>query len=121
MTAKADWHPCYRALYEHCRAKPGAWEDHPWGDTVFKLGDKVFAFLASPNHPGVTVKPPADEREALLELPYVRKASYIGRYGWVHLSVGDDEALRLALELIDDTYDQVAVKAKRKRDAGGTG
>jgi predicted DNA-binding protein (MmcQ/YjbR family) len=112
--------PYYRTLWEHCDAKPDAWEDHPWGDTVFKLGDKIFAFLGSPDNPGATVKPSEDEREGLLELPYIHKASYIGRYGWVHVSVGDDEALRLALDLIDDTYEQVAAKRKRKRSRTGS-
>ena len=32
----------------YCLAKPGAWRDEPWeGDTVAKVGSKIFAFLGS--------------------------------------------------------------------------
>jgi predicted DNA-binding protein (MmcQ/YjbR family) len=113
---RKDWDPYYRALWEHANAKPDAVEEHPWGDTVFKVKGKSFAFMGPYGSAGgVTVKPPADEREGLLELPYVNKARYIGRYGWVDVRVDDDESLRLAKELIDDTYDQIASRGKSKR------
>ena len=117
---RESWNRFYRALWEHAKAKPGATEDHPWGDTVFKIKGKGFAFMGPHGSSGgVTVKPPADEREGLLELPYISKAKYIGRYGWVSVRVEDDESLRLALELIDDTYEQIASRGKSKRGSAG--
>ncbi len=109
------WHPHWRAMYDHCASKPDAVEDHPWGETVFKVGSttgKIFAFLGVPERPRVTVKPVPDELEGLLALSFVEKAPYIGRYGWVSLKVEDEAALDLALELIDTTY---AGLKKRKR------
>lgn len=116
-TSRPDPKGYHRTLFERAASKPDAVEDHPWGDTVFKLRGKIFAFIGSPESPGVTVKAPPDEVDALLELPYVRRSAYIGRYGWVSVIVEDDEALRLALELIDDSFELIAAKTRRKRDA----
>jgi predicted DNA-binding protein (MmcQ/YjbR family) len=113
---RAKWNKYYRALWEHANAKPDAVEEHPWGDTVFKVRGKGFAFMGPyESSGGVTVKPPADDLEGLLQLPYITKAKYIGRFGWVDVVVEDDESLQLALELIDDTYDQIASRGKSKR------
>lgn len=110
-----SWNPYFKRMWEHSAAKPDAVEDHPWGEVVFKVRGKIFAFLGLPEREwaGVTVKPEKDDLEAMLSLPYVERAPYIGRYGWVKLRVETDEALDLALELIDTTYAGIA-KPKRK-------
>jgi predicted DNA-binding protein (MmcQ/YjbR family) len=114
---KRNADPRFKKLYAHARKKPEAVEDHPWGETVFKVNGKVFVFLGHPesesSHVGLTVKAPPDELEPLLELPYVHRAKYVGRFGWVSVTVEDDEALALALELIDDSYDLIAPKRLR--------
>lgn len=113
---REDWHPRYRALWEHCRDKPGAKEEHPWGDTVFKVKGKVFAFLGGPQKPGVTVKPPPEELEVLLQAPFIHRARYVGRFGWVSVEILDDDGLRLALDLVDDSYEMIKSRA---RSGGG--
>src|SRR5207253_52290 len=95
MTADEAWNPFFRALWEHCRAKPDAMEDHPWGETVFKVRDKCFAFLGIPDRAAVTVKPDPEDLDALLALPFVERAAYIGRYGWVKVAIADEDALAL--------------------------
>ena len=55
-------------LLAHCLSKPGAWQDEPWeGDTVVKVGPKIFAFLGSGDpsatHGSVGVKCAAAGRE----------------------------------------------------------
>jgi predicted DNA-binding protein (MmcQ/YjbR family) len=127
--AHTNWNPFFRALWEHCRAKPLAVEDHPWGDIVFKVGGrrgKIFAFLSHPEAEdvGVTVKPTPEELGGLRGLPYVQRAAYIGRYGWVKVSVRDRRSLKLALGLVDETYGRIAAAGKgrtaRPRGARGT-
>jgi len=44
-------------LVAYCLGKPGAWADEPWeGDTVAKVGSKIFAFLGSADTPSVGLK-----------------------------------------------------------------
>ncbi len=115
--AKKSWHPRFTKLYDHASKKPEAVEDHPWDEVVFKVKGKVFVFLGRPEAPGVglTVKAPPDELDVLLDLPFVRRAKYVGRFGWVSVTVADDDALKLALDLIDDSYDLIAPKRRRAR------
>jgi predicted DNA-binding protein (MmcQ/YjbR family) len=112
-----DTNAYFERLWEHCAAKPEAVEDHPWGDTVFKVKGKIFAFLSDPASPdvGVTLKPDGEELDALLGLPFIRKAAYVGRFGWVSVSIENEESLELALSLIDDSYDIVSKRKPSKR------
>jgi predicted DNA-binding protein (MmcQ/YjbR family) len=116
----------WNELLDFCLAKPGAWQDEPWGDgVVTKVGQKIFAFIGSPegehsvglNH-SVGLKCAAT-REAANEwlLRYPDDASvmpYIGRSGWNNLRTGgaipDDEIF----EAIDASYAMVVSKLPKK-------
>ena len=112
-------------LLAHCLAKPGAWQDEPWeGDTVVKVGDKIFAFLGSEPGRSVGLKcgPNRDVADEWLAR-YPSDASvtgYIGRYGWNDLALGgaipDDELL----EAVEESY-QAVVSKLPKRDRPGPG
>jgi predicted DNA-binding protein (MmcQ/YjbR family) len=107
-------------LRAYCLAKPGAWPDEPWeGDSVAKVGDKIFAFLGSDS---VGLKCGKDREEAdelVLQYPDdASKMAYIGRSGWNTVRIGgaipDDEIY----ELIDASYETVVAKLpKRLRPA----
>ena len=99
-------------IQAHCLAKAGAVQDEPWpGDTAFKVKGKIFAMGG---HEAVTVKSSVEKQEMLIMLPHVRKAAYVGRFGWVTVDLVDEETLALAMDLIDESYEAVASKGKKK-------
>ena len=112
----------WEELREYCLAKPGAWEDDPWGDAVAKVGKKIFAFLgaAGPggDASGVGLKCGAT-REAADEwlLRYPGDAAvmpYIGRSGWNNLTIGAAIADDEVFEAIDASYAMVVSKLPKK-------
>jgi predicted DNA-binding protein (MmcQ/YjbR family) len=110
------------ALLAHCLGKPGAWQDEPWeGDTVAKVGEKIFAFLGDGTSVGV--KCGANRAEAdewLLEFPDdARVMPYIGRNGWNTLLVGGAIPDEEILEAVDASYDMVVAKLPKSRRPPG--
>lgn len=85
---------------------PESYEDSPWGHPVFKVADnRMFAAMSNEEDPlRLTVKLTAEERQIAQLLPYVQKAAYVGRYGWVTVEVSDEEALENALEWLRESY-----------------
>lgn len=85
---------------------PEAYEDSPWGHPVFKVADnRMFAAMSEADGAlRLTVKLTAEEREIAMLLPYVEKAKYVGRYGWVTALVRDEESLEAALEWLRESY-----------------
>jgi predicted DNA-binding protein (MmcQ/YjbR family) len=85
---------------------PESYEDSPWGHPVFKVGpNKMFASMnVELDGVHLTVKLTAEEREIAELLPYVHRAKYVGRYGWVTAEVTDEESLEAALEWLRESY-----------------
>jgi predicted DNA-binding protein (MmcQ/YjbR family) len=94
----------YRAIHDHCAAAPLARERRRFGETLFTVRGRTFAFLDLPRPPTVTVKVEREELDALLALPFVRRARHVGPLGWVTVSVSDEPSLRVALDLVDRSY-----------------
>jgi predicted DNA-binding protein (MmcQ/YjbR family) len=94
-----------RRIRELALSLPETYEDSPWGHPVFKVGNnKMFAAMSERGSVELTVKLTAEEREIAQLLPYVRKASYVGRYGWITATVTDAESLDAALEWLRESY-----------------
>jgi predicted DNA-binding protein (MmcQ/YjbR family) len=105
-------------LIGYCLAKPGAWRDEPWeGDTVAKVGDKIFAFLGDGNSLGVKCGRSRDEAdEWLRRFPQdATVMAYIGRYGWNSLNLGGAISDEEILEAVDASYDDVVARLPKSR------
>ena len=120
MTSTARLYPAAMtdgSLEELARAYaaelPEAWEDHPWGETVYKVGKKVFVFLGSGEAGSglhLTTKLRDGHEEALTFL-WVEPSGYgLGKAGWVSATVPDDAPVDLLLGWILESYRLVAPK-----------
>ena len=93
---------------------PGAYEDHPWGEDVAKVGKKVFAFLGhaeDPEHVGMTVKLDESHSQAL-SIPGAEPAGYgLGRAGWVSIPFRDTTPpVDVLKDWVEESYRRVAAK-----------
>jgi predicted DNA-binding protein (MmcQ/YjbR family) len=106
-------HAFARDLQAYCLSFPGAWEDYPWGDIVYKVGAKMFA-ATGPSLPlEFTVKATKDDAEFLTQLPHISRARYIGQHGWVTILIEDAATLDQAKDLITASYELIAPKKRR--------
>jgi predicted DNA-binding protein (MmcQ/YjbR family) len=100
----------YEQLAERVRelalSFPEAYEDEPWGHPVFKVAEnRMFASMSvEEDCVSLTVKLTAEEREIAYLLPFVHRARYVGRYGWVTAEVTDEDSLDCALEWLRESY-----------------
>jgi predicted DNA-binding protein (MmcQ/YjbR family) len=93
---------------------PGAFEDHPWGESVAKAGGKIFVFLgvARPRELVVCVKLPESGAD-VLALPFAKPAGYgMGKHGWVHVTFGEKDVPPVAFieDWVLESYRTVAPK-----------
>ena len=106
-----------------CLSFPRAKENLQWGDDLcFKVEGKIFAILGLNSVPQRMCFKCAPEKFAeLVEREGIVPAPYVGRYKWVllaRLDILPDGELQ---DLIGQSYEMVATKAKsRTRDGAGT-
>ena len=101
----------YGLIRKHCLAKPDAVEEYPWGDVVWKIRGKIFAGSSDGSN-RVSVKATLEEQARLIQHPAIEKARYVGRFGWVTITVKNKKVAQLARELIDESYSRVAPGSK---------
>ena len=97
---------------------PEAWEDHPWGETVAKVGKKVFVFFGMDPDPQagadapvhLSVKLPESHEEAL-GLPFTEPTGYgLDRGHWVTVHAPADWPREMLTDWIEESYRAVAPK-----------
>jgi predicted DNA-binding protein (MmcQ/YjbR family) len=106
--------PLAESLRTFAFALPEAYEDHPWGESVAKVGKKVFVFLGSTHGDGefgFSVKLPTSNDEALA-MPFTEPTGYgLDRGHWVTVRPPDDIPVDLLLAWIEESYRTVAPKS----------
>lgn len=107
--------PYWEELSAYCLSFPGAAEEYPWNDVVYKVKGKSFAFTSG-DRPVliITAKPLPENREMFLAIPGVKVAAYIGRFGWVSMEIDNRESLDLARDLIAESYAVITGKRRRR-------
>jgi predicted DNA-binding protein (MmcQ/YjbR family) len=91
---------------------PEAYLDHPWGEDVAKVNEKVFAFLGTGDRadPAMSVKL-HDSREQALFSPGAEPTGYgLGRAGWVTVPFKDAPPLGVLEDWVEESYRMVAPK-----------
>ncbi len=92
---------------------PEAWEDHPWGESAYKVGKKVFVFfgvLEAQTGLHLTVKL-RDSHDEATAFEWVVPAGYgLDRGGWVTCAAPDDAPLEMITGWIEESYRNVAPK-----------
>jgi len=92
---------------------PGAWPDNPWGDSVVKVGKKIFVFLGDNEDDSmITVKVPESHDHAMSFNGAGPTGYGLGKAGWVTIPVaglGDDDA-EVLRDFVEESYRNVATK-----------
>jgi predicted DNA-binding protein (MmcQ/YjbR family) len=112
-----------KTLREFALGLPGAYEEHPWGESVAKVNRKVFVFTHKANGPitelAFSVKLPESRHEAL-EFPWAAPTGYgLGKSGWVSVRFqqGEPPPVDLFRCWIEESYRTIApVKLVAKLD-----
>jgi predicted DNA-binding protein (MmcQ/YjbR family) len=108
------------AVRKFALGMPAATEDFPWGHRAFRIGKKVFLFLAWDDGVfSVTAKLPQSQAMALT-LPFAELTGYgMGRSGWVTARFSGRDAVPVPLlyHWIEESYRAIAPKRSKALDA----
>jgi len=104
------------ALRKAALAYPETREDHPWGESAFKVRGKVFLFMSRHEEElHLSMKLPESRGFALM-MPFAQPTGYgLGRSGWITatFSPGDSLPLPMLLDWMEESFCAVAPKKVR--------
>ena len=114
------------ALESFALGLPGAWPDTPWGDSVVKVGAKIFVFLGHDSGDSkdamITVKVPESHDHAM-SFPGAAPTGYgLGKAGWVTIPAGGVRRADVGVlrDFVEESYRAVAPK-KLVKELDGRG
>lgn len=112
--AVADPKATRRKLLEFALHLPGAWEDDPWGESVAKVGNKVFVFLGpGDDESDLAMSVKLDESlEHALMVPGAAPTGYgLGRAGWVTVPFRrTTPPIAILMDWVEESYRRIAPK-----------
>jgi predicted DNA-binding protein (MmcQ/YjbR family) len=101
------------ALRKAALAYPETREDHPWGESAFKVKEKVFLFMSlSEDTLRLSMKLP-ESRDFALIMPFASPTGYgLGKSGWITAAFGPKDMLPLPmlLDWLDESFRAIAPK-----------
>ncbi len=92
-----------------CLALPEAEEQETWGHPTFRVREKIFASSAD-SAATVGFKADPEELEALLGDDRFERAAYVGRFGWVTMTLSGRVDWTEIDELVRTSYQLIAPK-----------
>jgi predicted DNA-binding protein (MmcQ/YjbR family) len=103
------------AMRKQALSYPDTVEDHPWGESAFKVKKKVFLFMFHGTHKGetflnLTMKLP-ESNHAALALPFASRTGYgLGKSGWITSKFlpGESVPLEMLYEWLDESFRAIA-------------
>jgi hypothetical protein len=100
----------FKQLQRLCLSLPEVEERETWGDTTFRVRDKIFV-ITSPEGDSASIKATLDDQSGLVAMDpeTFAVAAYTGRYGWVRVRLAG-VPLELADRLIRNAWRQTAPK-----------
>lgn len=102
-----------RRILEFALGLPEAYEDHPWGEDVAKVGSKIFVFagMDEVDEHGMTVKL-RESHDQALSVPGAAPTGYgLGRAGWVTVPFrATTPPLDVLKDWVEESYRLVAPK-----------
>lgn len=104
------------SIRKYCLSFPHATENLQWGDDLcFKVNKKIFTIVGLASVPQkLCFKCTPEEFARLCEQDGIQPAPYVGRYKWVLLERLDVLNASELKDLIRQSYEMVATKAKPK-------
>ena len=105
----------FQRIRRRCNALENAAEVYQWDCAVFKVKGKVFAICNTEKPLAISLKPKRQNLDAYLYHPAIDIARYVGRFGWVTITIEDKDTADLALSLVLESYEVISTQKGRRK------
>lgn len=104
-----------RQIRDFCLALPEATVVVQFGHPFYKWKDKPFAIYSDEDGEKLSIKLEKQIQPIFLEDLRFEKTPYVGRHGWVTLTLNSRVEMREVKELIRSSYEFVSVKKQKAK------